>query len=357
MIPRAVVELDHPHAPLGEPSREQTVGGVAAVAGFLHSVEVEHFLRLVLEIHEVGHARLHLESQFVLRDARGDLRIVLLLTEEAVHPRDLIDDLPLRALTHAVRIPNVVHRVTARLKLNALESARQHAAAPLARRDRLLSRLAGGCEHDETRQILRLRAEAIGQPRAHAGPALDDGASIHERVGRVVVDLLRLHRPDHAELIREARDVRKQVAHLDAGFSVLLERREGPTRLEHGTLQLRELLPFGERLGKRLIVEILQHGLPIKRLELRRSARHAEKNHALRLHWEMRRLERSVPVRRPRRSGATGERCRAGLVLHHGQREAAETIGALGEKRTPVDAQCVGRGIEGFHGRQAVSSV
>jgi hypothetical protein len=47
VIPRAVVELDHAHAALGEAAREQAVGGEAAVARFLDAVEVEHLgLRL-----------------------------------------------------------------------------------------------------------------------------------------------------------------------------------------------------------------------------------------------------------------------------------------------------------------------
>ena len=61
-----------------------------------------------------------------------DLGIELLLGEHAVQPLDLLDDLPLRALADAVGIADVVDRVALRLELDALEPARQKAAATTA---------------------------------------------------------------------------------------------------------------------------------------------------------------------------------------------------------------------------------
>ena len=75
VVPVAVIELDEAHAALGQPPGQQAVGGEGAVAA-LGAVQVEDLLRLVGEVHQVRHAGLHAEGHLVLRDARGDLRIV-----------------------------------------------------------------------------------------------------------------------------------------------------------------------------------------------------------------------------------------------------------------------------------------
>ena len=244
-----------------------------------------------------------------------------------------------------------MHGIAARLKLDALKPARQHAARPLAGRDRLEAVFALRVEHDEAGQVLRLGPEPIEQPRTHAGPALDDRAGVHERVRGVVVDLLGLHRADHAEVVRDTPDVREKFAHLRAGLTVLFERGERPARLEHGVLQLRELLAFGERFGKRLTVEFLEFRFPVEGLKLRRAAGHAEEDHALCFHRQMGFAERAAPTLGQLRRRA-GSRARAGgrkLLVHQRHREAAEAVGALREKGAAVDAQGVAVGIEGIH--------
>ena len=74
MVPVAVIELDEPHAPLGQPAGQQAVGGERAV-GAWRAVQVEHVLRLIGDIDQLGDAGLHLERQLVLGDARGDFRV------------------------------------------------------------------------------------------------------------------------------------------------------------------------------------------------------------------------------------------------------------------------------------------
>ena len=348
MVPSAVVELDHAHAALGESAREETVGSVTAVARFFHAVEIEHGLRLVFKIGEVRDARLHFERQLVLRDARGDLGIVRAGGEQSVHATHFFDDLTLRALADALGIADVVDGVTAGLKLDALETTWEHAARPLPRRNRLLAGLALRSEHDETRQILRLCAESVEQPRAHARAALDDRAGVHERVRRVVVNLFGLHRTHHAQIIRHAPDVREKIADFDARLAAFTERRDGAARFQHHVLQLRELLARRKRRRERLPIEGFELRLPIKRLELRRSARHAEENHALGAHRQMRLTQRAVPARRRRRRrrGRSRE-----FALQQRVRDAAEAVGALGEKRAAIDAQGVRGGIERRHGQ------
>ena len=54
-------------------------------------------------------------------------------------------------------------------------------------------------------KFVGLGPQAVEQPRAHARPALDDRAGVHEGVGRVVIDLLGLHRADDAEVVGDRR--------------------------------------------------------------------------------------------------------------------------------------------------------
>ena len=96
-------------------------------------------------------------------------------------------------------------------------------ARPLPGGNRLQCRvLPCEVEDDKARQVVRLRAQAVKQPRAHARPALDDGAGVHEGVGRVVVDLLGVHRADDAQVVGHAGDVREQVGNFLPGLAVFL---------------------------------------------------------------------------------------------------------------------------------------
>ena len=76
VVPVAVIELDEPHAALGQPSGEQAVDGERPVAR-LAAVELASVFGVFgSQVHQVGHAGLHLEGHFILGDARGDLGVV-----------------------------------------------------------------------------------------------------------------------------------------------------------------------------------------------------------------------------------------------------------------------------------------
>ena len=56
--------------------------------------------------------------------------------------------------------------------------------------------------------------------------------AVHEGVGRVVVDLLGLHRADDADVVGDPGDVREQVGDFLARFAVLLELARRPAGLQ-----------------------------------------------------------------------------------------------------------------------------
>ena len=75
LVPAHVEELNEPHAAFGQPAGQQAVGGIGAGLLHLGAVHVEHVLRLVLDVGQLGHGGLHAKRHLVLRDARGDFRV------------------------------------------------------------------------------------------------------------------------------------------------------------------------------------------------------------------------------------------------------------------------------------------
>ena len=209
---------------------------------------------------------------------------------------DLLDGPPLRFSADAGGIVDVVDRVAPRLELNALEFAGQVAGRPLPGRYRLLSRRPGRGEHDESGQVVRLGTQTIKEPGAHAGPALDNRPRVHKGMSRIMVDLLGGHRADDTDAIGDSGDVREQVGDLLPRLAVAVELASWPARRQHHVLKLRELLTPGERFGEWLAVQLLEHRLVIKALELRRPARHAEVNHPPCLDRQVRWVDHPAPV-------------------------------------------------------------
>ena len=192
MVPVAVVELDEPHAALGQPPGQQAVGRERAVAALRCRTGRRMCLRLVA----TGRSA---PARWSASGTPSRRRRSAWRSPDRRRPRSRSDRAPGR---HRPRraggrrcVPlgsaHVEHRVALGVEPDALEPAGQEAAVPLPRGDRLrLAELAVGGQHDEAGQIVALAAQAVGDPRAHRRPAGDGRAGVHEGVGRVVVDRL-----------------------------------------------------------------------------------------------------------------------------------------------------------------------
>src|SRR5207244_1637514 len=101
------------------------------------------------------------------------------------------------------------------------------------------------------RQVRGVTAEAVEYPRAHRRPTRDLRAGVHEHVRRVVVDRLRRHRADDADVVRDRADLREEFADLDAGLAELLELRLRAEADKFLPLKLGDLLALGQALGHR----------------------------------------------------------------------------------------------------------
>ena len=144
----------------------------------------------------------------------------------------------------------------------------QEAAAPLACGNGLTLRSALRREHHEARKVLGVAAESVNGPRTHRRSSRHAKARVHQRVRRIVVDLLGHHRAHDADVVRDAADMRQQRRHVLSGLAVTLERMLRRQNLQLLALELGDLLSLGDRLGHGLAVELLQHRFVVEQLQM-----------------------------------------------------------------------------------------
>ena len=178
--------------------------------------------------------------------------------------------------------------------------ARQEAAAPEAGEQALAGAvLVGRDEHDERRQVVVHAAEAVVGPRAHARSARQLAAGLEERDRRVVVDGLGVHRAEHADLVRDAADVREEFADFGAALAVTGELETAGLT---GEARLRghhagDALAAADGIGQVLVELALEFGLRIQQVEVRRAAGLEEADDALGLGGEVGQAGQAVDMR------------------------------------------------------------
>ena len=167
MIPVAMAELDEAdsRAPRGGARggscwRSWVWPGVGAV-------EVEHFLRLLREVGQLGHAGLHAEGEFVVLDLRADGGVAEVGEGDAVQLVGGVDELAAGGGADAGWVGDVEDGVARVAELDAGVLRGQEAASPVARLQGLPAAAAG--EDDEGGQVAVGAAEPVGEPGADAG--------------------------------------------------------------------------------------------------------------------------------------------------------------------------------------------
>ncbi len=170
VVPAPVIELNEAHAALDEAAREQAVVGERELAG-LGRVHLVDFFRLLGDIHQLRHRRLHAIGQLVLRDARRDFGVLRFGEMQAIKIADGVERLAADFRIDARWVGDEEDGVALRPELRALVDAGEEAVAPESGAAVGLDAAAG--EDDEAGQIAIFGAEAVSGPRAHAGAALD----------------------------------------------------------------------------------------------------------------------------------------------------------------------------------------
>ena len=243
--------------------------------------------------------------------------------------------LPLLHLSGRVRAADILDELVdlrvLRVDERPLIHAGQEAVLPVLR---VLDGVAAGTHRDEAGQVLVLRAEAVEQPRAEAGPRLHGVAAVHQHERRLVVGHLRIHRAHHRDVIGELRGLREDLADFEAALAVGLE-LEGRGKRRAG-------LALGEEIfvGQLFPGIFRKRGLGVERVHMRRPTVEEEVDDALGATGEVRRLwrKRTNRLRRARRRQQTREAHRA-----HAHAAAREEVAAIERGR----ARGEGRGVHG----------
>ena len=140
VVPALMVELDESHAALGQPAGQQAVGGERAGRAAVGAVQLEDGVRLLREIGDVGHARLHAERHLVLGDRAIRFRgRALSRTGWRLSAFELVEHRAAAGAADAVGVAEIEHRVLAGAKLDALVLRVEEAAAPQAGVERLVA--------------------------------------------------------------------------------------------------------------------------------------------------------------------------------------------------------------------------
>ena len=220
VIPVLMVELDKPHAPLGEPPGQHAVSRERARILGVGAVHLHDALRLVGEVRHVRHARLHAEGHLVVVDPGRDLGVGSAGELMFVQLPEAVEHLASVLRRHAGRIVDVKNGIGTGAKPHGLMLGRQEARAPEMRHQRLAA-LVLRDQDDERGEILMGVAEAVVEPGADARPARDLRATLHERHARTVVDALRMHRADEAEPVGDLGRVGQEFRERRTAFAVL----------------------------------------------------------------------------------------------------------------------------------------
>ena len=206
VVPVRVVELDETRSTLEKPPCEQAVprerGG-----GRIHPVEIQSGLRLRGEIDRVRSAGLHAMGELVGAHPLGDGRCAHLLAGQPVERLDELDGVGLSRVRDPLRRPQVEDGIAAGPERRTAARGRKEPVTPERRAAPRTTR--AGLEHDEARKIVGLRTQPVKTPRAAARPAEETVPGVHEQLRGPMVDLLPLHAPQEAELVRDSADVRE----------------------------------------------------------------------------------------------------------------------------------------------------
>ena len=209
-----------------------------------------------------------------------------------------------------------------RVDVAALIDPGQEAALPVLR---LLDGESVRAQGDEARKVLVLGPEPVGDPGAHRRADLAGLPAVHQQERGLVVRHVGLHRADHAEVVGVLGGALEELADLESAPAVSAP-GEGRTEGGAGAPLRGDVIA-----GKGLAVILVQRGLAVEGVDVRRPAVGEDVDDALGLGGE--------------RGGARGERTegvdlhlrRPGLLLEEGRKgEGAEAHAAAAEEFTPA---------------------
>ncbi len=277
-LARRMPDLDHAHPPLGEASGQQALAAVGRVA-----VHVADVLRLFFEVKRVGGLNLHPVRQFEGLNAGLDLRVALTFrlmpqvkAAQKIELGALLGLAP-RGVTNV--FDELVDIRVFRVDVGALQHTGEECGLPVGGSS---GGIAAWAKRDEARQVLVLAAQAVRDPRPHAGAGETRFPAVHEQEGRLMVGYVGVHGADDHQVVRALGDIGKDVTDFDPALAVFCKGKRGAEGCASGALG------FQMARGQRLAVEPGQFGLGIKRIQVGRSAIGKKMDDAFSAAWKVR---------------------------------------------------------------------
>jgi hypothetical protein len=293
------------------------------VLRIVQAVHLLRRLRFAGQVECFGRGGLKLESEFVVRDARLQFRVAGTLRQMlGVQSVRGGNQIALHWRGQARGGIEIQNRLAARAEYRALMRRWHEAARPVRRAaDRTAARIE---HHHVAREILVHRPEPVAEPRTHRGIALDDTAAVHLQHRRAVREAVRVERLDDRKLVHLRRKMRQRVRAPLAGLTVLFEAALRAEQFPGGDIAAARFEVRG------LAVTLLQLGLVVEQIHLRRPAIHEEEDAGLRALRQMRDLRscRTNPRRRRHRL-----RTEEAVLIQQGrERQAGEARAHLPEE-------------------------
>ena len=215
-IPAGGVGLHKAHAALEQPPRQQQASAEFLGAIVVEPVRLAGGFLFLTEIKNARHFHLHAISQLVAVHARGQLGVARTPGDVVfIELRQKIEVAALLLARDTLGRVQIENRRTLRAQRGALKVRRQKAVGPVRRAALRIGHLG---QHDESGQILILRAEPVGDPRANRRIAAEPVAGVHVIIGGGMIDRLGLAPAIHAKLIGHPGEVFPVLAEIHAAL-------------------------------------------------------------------------------------------------------------------------------------------
>ncbi len=219
VVPAGARELDEAHAFFREPPGHEALRAEARGLGVVRAVECADVRGLVAEVEHAGDGGLHFVGEFEGLDGAFEfgVRRVALRERAAVQLLDEID-LPALAVVGEARV-EIRQAASAEAEARALVAGGEKCGAVVPR----AAKVGDGIDGDVAGEVRALRAEAVGDPRAHRGADEIFAAGVQRDDGGLVAGVVRRHAIEQAEVVGAAREIREGLGDHEAALSRGLE--------------------------------------------------------------------------------------------------------------------------------------
>ena len=171
----------------------------------------------------------------------------------------------------------------------------QEATSPIPRKQRLILSMPRG-EHDESRQLIVLAAQTVGNPRPHCGASCLLMTRLHQCDPRIMINGFGMHRSDQGKFVGDRTNMGKKFRNFCPRLSIAFELEAASHAVEWLPHKLSDSLALGQTFRHRFAVHLDKFGFGVKEIEMRGCTRLEEVDHPFSLGCVGGRLEYSVRI-------------------------------------------------------------